>query len=113
MNSRFRYKLIIAGVALLLLVGFAAAFQTVFWSRDYARTRALRAATEFCQRSDRDPALLVGPRERTVSNAPWSFEWRYEGQPRYVVGVWFSRSGHAELYSGPADDPSSAAYEPR
>ena len=113
MKTRIRNRLIFAGVAFLLFALLASAFQTAFWSRDYARARALHVATEFCQRSGRDPALLTDPREGTVGNRPWSFEWHYDGQPRYLIGVWFSHNGHSELYTGPTDDPASAAYEPR
>ena len=113
MKARVRNRLIFAGVAVTLAALAVSAFQTAFWSRDYARARALQVVTQFCQSSGRDPALLTDPREGTVSNKPWSFEWHYEGQPRYLVGVWFSHSGHSELYTGPIDDPASAAYEPR
>jgi hypothetical protein len=113
MKSRDRNRLLFAGVAVLVSVLLASAFQTVFWSRDSARARALHEVTQFCIRSGLDPALLTDPREDTISNKPWSFEWHHDGEPRYIVGVWFSHSGHPELYSGPTDDPESAAYESR
>ena len=113
MKTRVCKRLLLAGVSVLLLWVLASMFQTAFWSRDSARARALHEVTQFCLHSGRDPALLSHPREDTVGNAPWSFEWHYDGEPHYVVGVSFSRDGHPELYSGPRDDPNSAAYDPR
>ena len=113
MKAPVRNRLLLAGVAVLLLAVLASMFQTAFWSRDSARARALHEVTQFCVQSGRDPALLTAPREDTVGNAPWSFEWHYDGKPCYLVGVWFSHDGHPELYSGNRDDPESAAYAPR
>ncbi len=113
MKARVRNRVLLAVVASLLLVVLASMFQTAFWTRDSARARALNEVTEFCIRSGRDPKLLTGSREGTISNKPWSFEWLHGGEPRYLVGVWFSHSGRPELYSGPIDDPESAAYESR
>jgi hypothetical protein len=113
MKTSVRKRLLFAGVSVLLLLLLLSLFQTAFWSRDYARAQALHEVIQFCQQSGRDPALLSGPREDTVGNAPWSFEWHFEGKPRYLIGVWFSRDGHPELYAGSRDDPGSAAYAPR
>ena len=102
---------------LLYLIAFLAVacgafeLQALFWTRDYARARALRRVSEVCILAGRDPKLLTGPHEDTVANRPWSFEWVYQGQPRYLYGIWFTRSGSSELYGGDPDDPSSAAYE--
>jgi hypothetical protein len=112
MKARVRNRLPFIGLAVFALVLLASMFQTVFWSRDSARARALHEVTQFCLHSGRDPALLSAPREDTVGNATWSFEWHYDGKPRYLVGVWFSHDGHPELYSGNRDDPESAAYDP-
>jgi hypothetical protein len=113
MKARTRNRLVLAVVASLFLVLLASMFQTAFWTPDFARARALNEVTAFCIRSGRDPKLLTVSLEDTISNKPWSFEWRYDGEPRYLVGVWFSSSGCPELYSGPIDDPESAAHESR
>ena len=113
MKARARIRLFLAVGASLLLVVLAGMFQTAFWTRDFARALALNEVTAFCIRSGRDPKLLTGAREDTISNKPWSFEWHHDGKPRYLVGVWFSHRGRPELYSGPIDDPESAAYESR
>ncbi len=112
MKAKVRNRVLLAGVAILLLAALASMFQTAFWSRDSARARAMHEVTQFCMNSGRNPALLSGLQEDTVGHAPWSFEWDYDGKPRHVIDVWFSHDGHPELYSGNRDDPESAAYDP-
>ena len=109
--TRRRILIYVAILNLALITG--SEFQAYFWSLDYAQARALRRVMEVCISSGRDPKLLSGPRETKVGSQPWAFEWTYQGQPRYLYGVWFSRSGYPELYGGDPDDPDSAAYEPR
>ena len=111
-KSGVRNPLLFAGVTVLLFGFLVGEFQAKFWSHDYARKQALQAVTEFCQQRNWNPALLTNPREDTVGNTLWSFQWHYGGQPRYLIGVWFSNNGRPEFYTGPTDDPGSAAYEP-
>ncbi|MCX6855858.1 MAG: hypothetical protein NTV80_13240 [Verrucomicrobia bacterium] len=113
MKAQFRNWLLLVGGSVLAFVLLSSTFQTVFWSRDSARARALQEVTQFCLNSGRDPALLIAHREDTVGNTPWSFEWDYNGKPGYLIGVWFSHDGHPEFYSGSKDDLRSAAYDPR
>ncbi len=110
-KTRRRILIYVAILIVALIAGFE--FQAYFWSRDYARERALRRVTEVCISSGLDPKLLSGPRETKVGSQPWASEWTYQGQPRYLYGVWFARDGYPELYGGDPDDPDSAAYEAR
>ena len=110
---RSRAKLVVYAVAILVVVGFGLAFQACFWPHSFAQAQAFSKVTETCRKSGRDPALLTGPRETSVGNARWAFEWIHQAPPRHLYGVWISRSGHMELYSGNPDDPNSAAFQPQ
>ena len=100
------------GVGILLLIS-ASEFQGYFWTRDYARARALQRVSETCLRDGGNPALLTLGQEETGSGKTvWLFEWTYQGRPRRLHGAWIFRDGHIELFAGDPDDPSDAAYEP-
>jgi hypothetical protein len=94
--------------AFLGIAGLAAEFQAYFWTWNFARSQALRRVVDDCLRSGRDPRLLTPGTEGTLGI--WSFEWTYEGSPRYLYGTWIARDGYVELYTGDPGDPQSAAY---
>ncbi len=109
--TKKRKVTIICASAFSLSVFAASEFQACFWSHDYAKSRALKIITDRCISAGRNPKLLSQKSEAKVGNEPFAFEWIYEGSPRYLYGIWFSRNGHAESYGGDPDDPQSAAYE--
>jgi len=113
MKAIVRRRILWFVIGVLAVWLLATSFQAAFWSRDFAQARALEEVTQFCLSTGRDPALLRSPCEDTFGDAFWSFEWHYDGEPRYLIGVWFSWDGDPEFYTGRKDDPSSAAYEPR
>ena len=102
-NTGFRVLAAIGLVVALCLIVLS--LQACFWTRDYARSQAQAKAIDYCIRTRRDPALLGSPKEGVVGNTVWSFEWIHTATPRETIGVWFARDGHAELYTGPVDEP--------
>ena len=82
---------------------------------DYASARmeARRLVMLRCQMPHCDPKLLTGPKEDHPMGSGWSFEWTYQGKPRYMHGVRVTEGGEINQYGGDPDDPGSAAYEQR
>jgi len=102
---------LVCGAVFLVVLCVVLQFQACFWSRSYAQSQALSRVIALCHDSGRDTALLTGPRELTIGNARWAFEWIHEARPRRLYGVWISRSGRLESYGGDPDDPNSAASQ--
>lgn len=68
----------------------------------YSEKEALNIATEALQKYSDTTGLNMDLFEqpvRTKMNIPWSFEWRYNGPEKKIVGVWINESGGVELYS--------------
>ena len=103
----------IAACVLLIVLFIAFEFQACFYTHGFARSRAFRRVQRLCAQDHRDPQLLSPARDTAVDDAPWAFEWTYEGKPRYLYGIWISRAGDLTFYGGDPDDPASAAYHPK
>lgn len=98
-----------AGIAIF----YAATRPAVQFDYNAARVEAERLVILRCQMPHCDAALLTGPKEEHPAGNGWSFEWTYQGKPRYMHGVRVTESGEIYQYGGDPDNPQSAAYEQR
>ncbi len=79
---------------------------------DTARNMAQKSIFKICESGVKTCSLdlLTGPNEKAQENG-WFFEWTYQGNPRYMFGVYINKYGESTIYGGDPDDPLSAAYE--
>lgn len=103
--------LLVAGSG--ITVFYTSTRPTAHFDYNAARVGAERLVMLRCQMPHCDPALLTGPKEEHPVGNGWSFEWTYQGKPRYMHGVRVTRSGEFNQYGGNPDNPESAAYEQR
>ena len=116
-DLKINVRKVVLIVGALLVVGtgiavfYTATRPTMHFDYAAARVEAERLVMLRCQMPHCDPKLLTGPKEDHPVGSGWSFEWTYQGKPRYMHGVRVTEGGEINQYGGDPDDPDSAAYE--